>query len=259
MNNGKKIRIVIIVLSVLLAISILLLAGTLIYNKLAPANETAVTVSDNIITSDPAYGTSSNIGTNSADSQITDTNSAENQNSNNKTSISLFKGNPEDNTPFSVMNMLPGDSETKYYCVKVSHKGNVTLKYHADIHKGSEKLSEVLKIKVAIPSLNKVIFDGVIKDMPLSIDFPLSAADVSETAVDFEITAYLETSVGNEYSNTELVADFKWWVEERENLASPQTGDGFYAYLWLGLTVCSLLLIIFLWKKCKKEEMTNER
>ena len=258
MSDNKKLKIVTIVLAVLLGVSLLLLAGTVVYDKLSPKKGTSTTVSDNIITPDPEYTDSSNVSISSTTSQKTESHPADNKSDNNETSLSLFKGNPADGVPFSVKNMLPGDSETKNYCVKVSHKGNVTLKYHADIHKGGEKLSEVLKIKVVIPSLNKVIFDGAIKDMPTSLDVPLFASKKTESTVEYEITAYLETSVGNEYMNTELLADFKWWVEEKENLSSPQTGDRFYLNLWLMLTFGSLLFLVLLWKKCKKGEATDE-
>ena len=103
-----------------------------------------------------------------------------------------------------------------------------------------------------------MIFDGAIKDMPTSLDVPLFASKKTESTVEYEITAYLETSVGNEYMNTELLADFKWWVEEKENLSSPQTGDRFYLNLWLMLTFGSLLFLVLLWKKCKKGEATDE-
>ena len=75
----------------------------------------------------------------------------------------------------------------------------------------------------------------------------------------YEITAYLDTSVGNDYQNKDLIADFSWWVEETENLDSPQTGDLFKLYLWLCIASGSLLLLILLWRKRKKEDATDER
>ena len=38
--------------------------------------------------------------------------------------------------------MFPGDKETKYFRVRVSHNGMVTVRYHADVRQGSEKLAE---------------------------------------------------------------------------------------------------------------------
>lgn len=173
--------------------------------------------------------------------------------------LSIYKNKPGDSEPFSVKNMFPGDSETKNYYIKVSHKGDITVKYHADIHSGSEKLAEVLKIRIAIPSQNTVLYDGVIKDMPASLDVYLATDEPTDSYIDYEITAYLETSVGNEYMDTELLADFRWWVENTENLDAPQTGDNFNLYLWSGLSLGSLLLLILLLIKRKKEDTADEQ
>lgn len=257
MSDNKKLKIVTIVLAVLLGVSLMLLAGIVVYDRLSLKKKTSATVSDNFIIPEPENTDSSNAGTSSASLQSENSQNANSLNSNSRnsdgiTGLSLYKGRAEDGTPFSVKNMLPGDSKTKNYYVKVSHKGNVTLKYHADLHKNGEKFSEVLKIRIAIPALNKVVFDGAIKDMPTSIDVPLSASEKTESTVKYEITAYLETSVGNEYMNTELSAGFKWCVEEKENLSSPQTGGRFNQNMWLAFTFGSLLLLVLLWKKCKK-------
>lgn len=254
MNGNKKIKIAIIILAVFLGLSILLLTGTILYDKLAPLRETSATVSDNIITPDSQDSETSKNETDNKDIFKPD-----NQNGDKGTALSLHKNNNDDSTPFAVRNMFPGDSESKNYYVKVSHKGDVTVKYRADIHNGGEKLSEVLKIKIAIPSQNKVIYDGVIKAMPTSLDVTVTTDKETESIIDYEITAYLETSVGNEYMNTELKADFKWWVEDTENLIPPQTGDSTNIILWLSIAVGSLLLIILLFRKLKKEGANNGR
>ena len=61
MSDNKKLKIVTIVLAVLLGVSLLLLAGTVVYDKLSPKKGTSATVSDNIITPDPEYTDSSNV------------------------------------------------------------------------------------------------------------------------------------------------------------------------------------------------------
>ena len=256
MNSNKKIKIAIIILAVFLGLSILLLAGMIFYDKLAPLKETSATVSDNIITPDSQDSEASKPETDNT-SSISDNQNVDDVDISN--SISLHKNKNDDSTPFAVENMLPGDSESKNYYVKVSHKGDITVKYHADIHKGGEKLSEVLKIKIAIPSQNNVIYDGVIKAMPTSLDVTVTTDKETESVIDYEITAYLETSVGNEYMNTRLTADFKWWVEDTENLIPPQTGDSTNIILWLSIAVGSLLLIILLFRKLKKEGASNGR
>ena len=75
----------------------------------------------------------------------------------------------------------------------------------------------------------------------------------------YEITAYLDTSVGNDYQNKDLIADFKWWVEETGNLDdSPQTGDTSNILLWAVLAAGSLgMIIILLVTRRRKEDEEN--
>ena len=155
--------------------------------------------------------------------------------------------------------MFPGDSETKYYCVRVSHKGDVVLRFRADVRPGYEKLAEVLCCRITLPENSGVLYDGLMRDMPESLNHALNTDKGTASEVYYEITAYLDTSVGNEYMNKDLIADFRWWVEETGNLDSPQTGDSFNLYLWMCIAVGSLFLLILLWKKRKKEDAANER
>lgn len=271
-KEKRKIRIVIIVLSILLAVSLLLLAGTLIYNHFSETQPVSVTVPDNIIT--PEEEETNSLVTDNSETNTTDENSnsstsetatssasATNQSGADvtATALSLHNRNTDDNTPFQVGNMFPGDSETKYYCVRVSHKGDVILRFHADILPGYEQLAEVLCCRITLPENGGVLYDGLMRDMPKSLNHALNTDKSTASEVYYEITAYLDTSVGSEYMNKDLIADFRWWVEETGNLDSPQTGDSFNLYLWLCIAVGSLFLLILLWKKRKKEDAANER
>ena len=253
----KKIRIAIIILSVLLALSLACFIGILIH-KAATASTTAV-VSDNILTQDAENSSSSetaqdNSETNSyseSRSVATSTNNTALQNT--AKTLRLHNRNAEDNTPFKAGNMFPGDSETKYFCVRVSHKGDVILRFRADIRPGYERLAEVLCCRV-VSDNGKVLYDGLMRDMPESLNHSLYTDKSTTSEVCYEITAYLDTSVGNEYMNKDLVADFRWWVEETENLDSPKTGDSSNIYLWMAIAAVSLFLLILLFKKRKKED-----
>ncbi len=124
------------------------------------------------------------------------------------------------NTAFSVTNMFPGDAETKDFTVKVDHKKPITLYYHADIRPGSEKLAEVMMVKIELPEKGVTLYDGLMRDMPSALEHQLAA---DETEIIYRITAYLDTSVGNDYQYKSLIADFRWWyseeAEEPETLA----------------------------------------
>nr|DAO88812.1 MAG TPA: Spore coat-associated protein N, biofilm matrix, amyloid fiber [Caudoviricetes sp.] len=271
-NEKRNIKIVIIILSVLLAVSLLCLAGTLLYNHFFETQPVSVTVPDNIITPEKEEtnslvtdnsetGTADENSNSSTSETATSSASATSQSGADvtATALSLHNRNTQDNTPFQVGNMFPGDSETKYYCVRVSHKGDVLLRFNADIRPDYEQLAKVLCCCITLPEKGEVLYDGLMRDMPKSLNLALNTDKSTTSEVYYEITAYLDTSVGNEYMNKDLIVDFRWWVEETGNLDSPQTGDAFNIYLWLCIAAGSLFLLILLLKKRKKEDAVNER
>ena len=143
-----------------------------------------------------------------------------------KVTIRLYDRSPEYNREFSVTNMFPGDAETQNDCVQVDHKGDVTVHFRAEVRPGYEKLAEVLKLRVSVGG--SVLYDGLMAETPAAVDTLLPAG--SDT-LDYQLTAYLDTSVGNPYMYQQLVADFYWWVADSEELA-PTTGDTMQPLLW---------------------------
>ena len=281
MEQKKKIKIIIIVLAVLLGVSLLALGGTIVYNRLAKSEPAVVTVPDNLIT--PEEDTTKTDGsetdsTGDADktaepekqsSDSTEKNNASETSGTNKptaetkkaATIELYNKQPEDNTPFNVENMFPGDSETKYFRVQVSYCDKVTVHYKAAVREGYEKLAEVLKVRVKMLTTGETMYDGLMKDMPDSVTYKLASAKSTTDELYYEITAYLDTSVGNEYQNKDLIADFSWWVEETGNLEpSPKTGDNANILLWICLAAVSGSVMIFLLfaRKRREEEETND-
>ena len=231
-NNGRKLfsaKVIIIVLSVLLALSIAVLGYVVIKNK--SFLDTSVS-GDNIITneseSQPESASTPIVIQNDSsissfdsegDAAVSDTAVS---NAEEGTSIFFSTEKNEDVLPFSLENMFPGDSHAKIYTVNVSHKNDVTLHFRADIRPGYEKLAEVLMIKITDLSSSETLYDGLMRDMPQSVERVLIGADRS-SSVTYETIAYLNTSVTNEYMNQQLCADFHWWIEEQdlENLDKP--------------------------------------
>ena len=171
------------------------------------------------------------------------------------TVISLHKGQFTDNEPFKVINMLPGDSEVKNFCLKVSYKNSGTIKFLVDIHNKPEKLLEVLKLKVVLLNSGDVLYDGLVRDMGELETYTLKKSDTAKTEeLYYEISTYLDTSVGNEYMDSkELKADFKWWVDEKANLVrAPGKLDYSNVALALSFITGSLLILKLLPKKNKK-------
>lgn len=254
MEQKKKMKIVIIVLAILLALSLVALGGTLLYNKLAGRPAATVTVPDNLITPD---------ADNTDEPDSSDTDKPDNSDSDTATdtaqpaqgsaetkkaaTIELYNKQPEENTAFQVSNMFPGDTETKYFRIRVSYHDKVTVHYKATVRPGYEKLAEVLKVSVRLLTTGETMYDGLMRDMPESVSHQLASPDSTTDELYYEITAYLDTSVGNEYQNKSLIADFKWWVEETGNLDKPaKTGDTTSILFWALLAAASGCLLIFL-------------
>lgn len=76
-------------------------------------------------------------------------------------SVSLHSRNLEENIPFQLTNMFPGDSVTQYYKLRVSYTGQ------ASARNDKEKLAEVLQIKVQQSDTRELIYEGMIADMPI--------------------------------------------------------------------------------------------
>ena len=275
MEQKKKIKIVIIVLACLLGLSLLALGGTVIYNKIANNTPATVTVPDNLITPDedatkPDSSESSSQAPDSFDTQTPNSSAATSSSAVTPTqsttaeakkaaTIELYNKQPEENTPFAVDNMFPGDANTKYFRVRVSYHDKITVHYKATVRPGYEKLAEVLKVRVNLLSTGETMYDGLMRDMPESLTHKLASKKSTTDELYYEITAYLDTSVGNDYQNKDLIADFKWWVEETGNLDdSPQTGDTSNILLWAVLAACSLsIMILLLVVRRRKEDEEN--
>ena len=280
MKQKKKFKIVIIILAILLGISLTALGGTLLYNRLASRPAATVTVPDNLITPDEDTTKPDNSDSQAPDSSDTekpDGSYTQTPNSSAATSssavpmqsttaevkkaatVELYNKQPEENTPFQVGNMFPGDSETKYFRVRVSYHDTITVHYKATVRPGYEKLAEVLKVRIRLLSAGETMYDGLMRDMPESLTHKLASKKSATDELYYEITAYLDTSVGNDYQNKDLVADFKWWVEETGNLDdSPQTGDTSNILLWAVLAAGSLgMIIILLVTRRRKEDEEN--
>lgn len=110
---------------------------------------------------------------------------------------------------FEVSNMFPGDSVSREFTVVVSHKKAVTLHFETEITKkdADHPLSDVLMLRIEVPG--QTVYEGLMKDVQHTYVLPAAQKEAVYT-----ITAYLPTSVGNDYMRKSLMADFIWWYEE---------------------------------------------
>lgn len=249
----KKLRIVIIVLAALLAVSLAVLAVTVIRAS-AHGDSATVSIPGNITSGSAhaetaAYRTSTKPDGSRTQNAVSLSASGQAR----RVTLSLYRKQPEDNTPFNVVNMLPGDAVTQNYNVRVSHSGDVTVRFRAIIRPGYEKLAEVLMLRVKLLNTGETLYDGLMRDMPRSVNHKLTASGSTTSDLEYELTAYLDTSVGNDYQNQELVADFHWWVEgkEQSHLDSPKTGDDSRIVIFTVAAAAASIAVIILpvWRR----------
>lgn len=277
-NGQKLIALLVIVLAALLVLSGAALAGAIIRSRAAQPPVSPAAAVDNVITPKKLASASGQpvqaaalSGRTVHAAQTADAKaltqpvltgavaSAEGGN----VTLGLYRGHAEDTTPLQVVNMFPGDTESKQYRLEVSYKGGVTVHFRADVRPGYEKLAEVLMCRVSLNGAQ--LYDGLMRDMPESLSRALPRSRGTTASLDYDITVYLDTSVGNEYMGKELYADFRWWVDENSSgpndpskpggLIPPKTGDEGGIFLWAslaGLSLFLLLLLLFLSKRQKE-------
>ncbi len=129
-----------------------------------------------------------------------------------------------DTKPFVAEGMYPGDSITKYYCLEVTPNGTVSMRFFITLKDQNAKLGEVLNVKVTLWEKEAggsyvkagVVYDGLMRDMQGSVTADtgsykqVNAANGVSVQYFYEVTVYLDKSVGNAYANQSLTADFRW-------------------------------------------------
>ncbi len=170
--------------------------------------------------------------------------------------IALYQGQANDNEKFHVQNMLPGDSETKYFAVRVSHDGGIAIRFHAAVTRQTKNLASALQIRVTHLDSGRVLYQGSVAQLSVdgyAVDLPKNSEN--ETVAYYQIDVFLPTSTGNEYQAAELLADFQWSVKDTGPLIPPKTGDTVDLALYIVLAGSTLaLLILLLVKRRQREE-----
>lgn len=169
--------------------------------------------------------------------------------------IELYQGNADANENFYCVNMLPGDTVSQNYSVKVFHNRDITLRFNETITDETKNLGGVLKIKVINSDTGDIICDSTFGELNgTEFSETLTASSDGFTVVNYQITASVDTSVGNEYQAASLTADFKWYVdaEDQGGLTVPQTGEKPMTAVWIILgAACVVLLISVLIRRGK--------
>ncbi len=239
---SKKLKITIAVLLTLLILSAGALIVRIAYLHLTADKSTTIILPDNII------GEATDSTSTESTEQTNNSNGGTGSGNQTKaTVVELYKGQPSDNEKFRVTNMLHGDTETKYFAVKVSHNADVAVYFNAEITEQTKNLANVLHIKVTHLEDNQVIYSGAFADMNIDgYGKTLATIESTETIAYYKIEVSLPTSAGNEYQAAKLLADFNWNVLDTGPLDSPQTGDTSNMKLYFIMMCCSLVMIIIL-------------
>lgn len=267
-TKPKRLKIAIIILAVLLVLSTGGLAARYIYLAYFAPTQATVTVPDNLIgeSSEPEENTdNSSQGETTAPADNPGANDTSSSSGNFQTDkpaakvLELYQGQPSDNQRFEVGNMFPGDTETKYFCLKVNHNKDIDLFFRADITEQTKNFGDVLHIKVTHLESGKELFDGAFSEINgREFSELLKANEEKSTIAYYQVDVSLDTSVGNEYQAARLTADFKWYVKDEGGLTPPQTGDTTNLTLWIILAGSSFLLMLLLLVRRRKEGEQHE-
>ena len=251
------IRRIIVILSLLLAASLLALAVILAGKYIFADSSTVVQVPDNLIGDSSLEGSapndSSSLLSEDASKDISSSTVSRSDEDVAAVVLSLNSSIYGDNLPFNITNMFPGDSLTQYYCIRTSFQDIITLNFETEITGQSKKLADALRVSVSILGESEPLYKGAFADMPV-LQYKLSSAQAVTKDVYFIIDVYLPTSVGNDYQNRRLTVDFNWYVSEIENLkpAPPTGGDGVAAFPFAVvaiLSICGLAILCLIARK----------
>lgn len=276
--KSARLKIIIIILAVLLVLSAGGLAARYIYLAYFAPTQSTATVPDNLIGEDSSRpednNASSDGSTTSSDSAASDSGSGQTAGTDANSSdsgghaaedkpqapkLELYEGKPGDNQKFEVSNLFPGDSVTKYFCIKAHHDKDIDLFFKTDITEQTKNLGNVLHIKVSHPETGKVLCDAPFAEVnEKEFSELLKANSEKATTAYYQIDVSLDTSVGNEYQAALLKADFEWYVKDEGGLTPPQTGDRFPIVMWITLACSSLLLILLLLFGKRRKEARHE-
>lgn len=272
-KKSGRLKIVIIILIMLLVLSAGGLAARMIYLHFFAPTQTTAAVPDNLIgndTNQPEENAASGsnmkasvsvasepgpVQTDGTTSSSTVPGSTGTDKPTQAKALELYAGKPGDNQKFEIRNMFPGDTETKYFCIRAYHNKDIELFFKADITGQTKALGEVLHIKVTHLETGKVLCDAPFNEIN-GAEFSelLKVNGTQATIAYYQIDVSLDTSVGNEYQTAQLRADFSWYVKDTGDLTPPpQTGDSMNIALWIVLAGSSLLLVMLLWNHRRKE------
>ena len=181
--------------------------------------------------------------------------------------LELYKKHAQDNKAFNVSNMVPGDKVSRNFTVRIHHSSSLKLFFEAEITQQTKELGDVLQVSVTDKGSGAAICQGTFNEInKKSFTQKIKKASRGVTDVTYQVDAWLDTSVGNQYQQALMKADLRWYVEDTGGGTGPtdsskpskpgdggggltaRTGDTVNLILWIVMAVCALAIIILLFK-----------
>lgn len=170
--------------------------------------------------------------------------------------IELDNQHPSFNHPFVLTNLLPGDNETKYYCLKVYHEYDLKVYFESTIQEETKNLGDALQLSLKQVNASEPIIASSFRSInKLSYPVLLPKNDKGYTNVYYQLDVSLDSSTNNAYQGALLKGDFKWYVSDEEYNAldsRPTTGDNLNLTLW-GIWFGTLGMLLFIYRLRRKE------
>ena len=112
---------------------------------------------------------------------------------------------------FTASNLLPGDSVTKTYTLKINDEDVQQLTFRAAIASDTPQFADHLYIQANVGEDKIPEYTGKVSDMTDNIVF-----DVEGDTMIFTVTVTLGTTAGNDCMNTAVSLDFFWGASSVE-------------------------------------------
>lgn len=283
--KSSRLKIVIVILAVLLVLSSGGLAARYAYLRFSVQTRETVTAPGNLISEEAAESknmaeaempqaeklSSGSRKLEAAELRLTSSgNSAEagdgGADERRAVDLELYAGRQSENHRFEVKHMFPGDTVTQSFHVTVHHDADLELFFKTEITEQKKNLGDVLHIKVTHLETAKVLCDASFSEVNgREISELLKKNAAGETLATYQVDVSLDTSVGNEYQEAALKADFEWYVKKEDTsggegsgggnahhsqsgtgLTPPKTGDMAETFFWSIAAISSVLFLVTL-------------
>lgn len=202
--------------------------------------------------------------------------------------LELYKKHASDNEAFDVSNMVPGDKVSRNFTVRVHHNNALKVFFDAEITEQTQSLGDVLQICVTDRNSGNILCQGTFneinkKEYEISVD----KSSQGTTDLSYQVDAWLDTSVGNQYQQALLKANLRWHVKDAGESTNPsdnkspgnnsgkkpsdssktngngngltvRTGDTVNLILWIVMGTCGLALLVLLVKSRQEQAVAAE-